>query len=116
MDNRDYFEGTTEQMIGTRKRDAAAVPELPPASVMSYYVKPDADLVDAVFACPRCLERRADWLVICADDSIQCSNCGLVYYIDDEDVIPFDGSIPVRDEDAQNASDLYALAHPGAMM
>ena len=31
------------------------------------------------FGCPRCGERREDWLIVQDDESVRCGTCGLVY-------------------------------------
>ena len=31
------------------------------------------------FGCPRCGERREDWLLVQEDESVKCGTCGLVY-------------------------------------
>ena len=39
----------------------------------------DLDQVRRRDACPRCGERRQDWLIVQEDESVRCGTCGLVY-------------------------------------
>jgi rubredoxin len=43
----------------------------------------DADLCPAGFGCPKCGERRHDWLVWDEDDRLHCQSCGHVYVPED---------------------------------
>ena len=37
------------------------------------------ELVEASYACPRCGERRADWLVWVNDEQVECVTCKNVF-------------------------------------
>ena len=37
------------------------------------------ELVDQEYACPRCGERRVDWLVWQDDEHIRCETCSNIY-------------------------------------
>jgi uncharacterized Zn-finger protein len=45
----------------------------------------DEDLVEPAQACPRCHERRVDWLSINEDGSVVCATCGTRYSIAGEE-------------------------------
>lgn len=48
------------------------------------YIDADLDLVSETMACPKCGERRVDWLA-CGDDEredvVTCGTCGYVYEV-----------------------------------
>jgi hypothetical protein len=44
-------------------------------------VEPPEDLVEEEFGCPRCDERRVDWLIWLEEDSehVECQTCYYIY-------------------------------------
>lgn len=48
----------------------------------------DDELVAPGFACPRCGERRQDWLMIQDDDSVRRGTCGLEYRLPGDEEEP----------------------------